>query len=180
MSVIAGIGRLAIFRAEGFAAFTATPQALLNSLAPLVALPIVTALVQIVNGQLVGAGTSVLGAVVALLTPLIVTEAMARLWRVGDRWLRFAVAYCWCQLAFSLVALALRAAQPVFLLLVFYGVALHWFLARHGLGLSRGRATVLVLAADMVTGLLYLGPQLLALPPGAFQHGALTNGVPLQ
>jgi hypothetical protein len=32
---------LALFRAEGFADFTATPQALFNSLAPLVALPIV-------------------------------------------------------------------------------------------------------------------------------------------
>ena len=176
MSVLTGIGRLALFRADGFAAFTATPQALLNSLAPLVALPIVTAFAQIANGQLIGAATGVLGTIVALLTPLIVTEALARLWHARDRWLRFAVAYCWCQLAFSLAALALRLAVPVFSLLVFYGVALHWFLARYGLGLSRGRATLLVVTADLVTGLLFLGPQLLALPPGAFENGAFQPG----
>ncbi len=169
MSVLSGIGRLALFRAEGFADFTATPQALFNSLAPLVALPIVTALAQIANGHAAGAATTLLGTIVALLTPLVVTEALARAFGAGERWLRFAVAYCWCQLAFSVVVVVFGGVTTLLTFLVFYGVALHWFLARQGLGLSRGRATLMVILTDLATGVLFLGPQLLALPAGAFQ-----------
>jgi hypothetical protein len=45
--------------------------------------------------------------------------------------------------------------------LIFYGIALHWFIARRGLDLSRGRAALLVLAADLLTGFLVVVPRLL-------------------
>jgi hypothetical protein len=162
MSILRGVVRLAMFRADGFEEFTPTPQSLLNALAPLLAFPLVTAVAQAMHGNVVAALTAMLGTVVALLTPLLVTQALAQRWGSGALWLRFAVGYCWVQLGFSVAALLLIGILPVFALLVFYGVALHWFLARAGLDLSRGRAALLIVVADMLTGALYLGPQILA------------------
>jgi hypothetical protein len=45
---------------------------------------------------------------------------------------------------------------------VCYGLALHWFLARRGLDVSRGQATLLVLVADLLTGFFVIGPRVLA------------------
>jgi len=45
--------------------------------------------------------------------------------------------------------------------LVGYGLALHYFLARHGLGLSIGQSVMCVAAMNLGTGLLVLGPRLL-------------------
>jgi hypothetical protein len=50
---------------------------------------------------------------------------------------------------------------------VTYGLWLHWFLARHGLGLSRLRAAVMVFGVNIVTVLIVLGPRLLALIDGS-------------
>ena len=53
-----------------------------------------------------------------------------------------------------------------------YALWLHWFLARHGLGLSPGRAAMLVVGVNLATILLVLGPRLLLLGFG----GSLANG----
>ena len=50
--------------------------------------------------------------------------------------------------------------------LVGYGLWLHWFLARHGLGLSGLRAVVMVLGVNLATVALVLGPRMLALALG--------------
>ena len=47
--------------------------------------------------------------------------------------------------------------------LVRYGLWLHWFLARHGLGLSRFRAAVLVLGINLGDGAIVIGPRFLTL-----------------
>ncbi len=44
-----------------------------------------------------------------------------------------------------------------------YALWLHWFLARHGLALSRFRAALLVVVVNLGTALLVLAPRLLAL-----------------
>jgi hypothetical protein len=55
--------------------------------------------------------------------------------------------------------MAVLAAAGVVLV---YGLSLHWFLARRALGLGAGRAVLLVLAMNLGTGLLAIGPRLLA------------------
>ena len=50
--------------------------------------------------------------------------------------------------------------------LVGYGLWLHWFVARHGLGLSGLRAAVMVLGVNLATVVLVLGPRMLALAFG--------------
>ncbi len=178
MSIVVGIARLARFRPDGFAAFSATRQALFNSMAPLLAFPLVGGLIQLTQGDVAAAMSGMLLTIVALLTPLVVTEFFARRWGVQDRWLRFVVASNWCQWALPVLLLGTmtglwllaRLGVPAgegavgggIVCVMVYGIALHWFLARSGLGLSRGRAALLVLAADFSTGLLILGPKLLA------------------
>jgi hypothetical protein len=178
MSILTGILRLARFKPDGFVAFSATPQALLNSLAPLVAFPLVGGLSELAQGHMVTALSDFLATLVALLTPLVVTEFLSRKWGCGDRWLRFAVASNWCQWALPLAVVVMALALwllarlgvslgsgivgACIIALMGYGIALHWFLARFGLGVSRGRATLLVLAADLTTGILVLAPRLLA------------------
>jgi hypothetical protein len=178
MSIFSGIKRLAGFKADGFAAFTPTSQSLLNSLAPLIAFPLVGGLGQLSEGNVATALSDLLATAVALLTPLVVSEFLATRWGSGGRWLRFAVASNWCQwilpvgvivivIAFWILAqvgLALGSGVvgAAIIALICYGVALHWFLARWGLGLSRGRATLMVLAADLSTGALVMLPRVLA------------------
>ena len=107
---------------------------------------------------------------------------VARRWGREAAWLRFATAFNWCQWAIpvfgSLLLLALGVlvgAGPAALGARkrrvagagCYGLWLHWFLARHGLGLSRLRAAVLVLGVNLATVLIVMGPRMLALRPAA-------------
>ena len=52
-----------------------------------------------------------------------------------------------------------------------YGLWLHWFVARHGLGLSGLRAVVMVLAVNLATVVLLQGPRVLALALGGAELG---------
>jgi hypothetical protein len=178
MKIVVGVARLARFRADGLEAFAPTTQALLNSLAPLVAFPLVGGLLEVGQGQFLAAITDLLATIVALLTPIVVTEALARRWGVGAKWPRFAVASNWCQWVLPMLLMAMLVAlwllahlgMPITTSVVgacvigvlVYGFMLHWFLARAALGLSRGRAALMVLVADLLTCALVLGPRLLA------------------
>ncbi len=176
MSVLRGMFRLATFRTEGFAEFSDTRQAFLNSLAPLLAFPIVGTALMVLTGTGGGAFGDLLGTIVALLTPAVVSHALAVRWGREAAWLRYAIAFNWCQWAVPLAAMALVVVAGVLvniglpirtitmLLLVgllSYGLGLYWFLARHGLGLSSGRAVLLVVLVNLATGLLAFGPRLL-------------------
>ena len=92
MSIWGGMARLARFRADGFAAFANTPQAVLNSLAPLLAFPLVGAVIGLSGGQGLAAAVDFLATIVALVAPLVITHAFAARWgRLAD-WPRFAAA----------------------------------------------------------------------------------------
>ena len=176
-SVFRGFVRLARFRPEGFAYFSGTHAAMLNSLAPLLAFPLVGGALLLFRGGGIGAASDLLATVVALLAPLLIAHALAMRWGRGDAWLRYAAAFNWCQWAlpvaavFMLVAMGIimritgmaqNVAAMAFLAgLVGYGLALHYFLARNGLGLSVGRSVACVAAMNLGTGLLVLGPRLL-------------------
>jgi hypothetical protein len=180
-SVLRGFVRLARFQSDGFAYFAGTRTAMLNSLAPLIAFPLVGGGLMLASGGGIGAASDLLATLVALLAPLLIAHALAERWGREAAWLRYAAAFNWCQWAlpiaaiFMLLALGIimritgisqNVAALAFLAgLLIYGLGLHYFLARHGLGLSVGRSVVCVAAMNLGTGLLVLGPRLLTAGP---------------
>jgi hypothetical protein len=175
MGVMNGLLLLARFRPEGFGGFLATPLAFLNSLAPLAALALVFAIRPLLSGSLRALALHVSTALIALLAPAAISHLLARLWDREGPWLRYSVAYNWCHAAVTMLTLpavsgALAGASPALRNamtlattgLLLYWFALAWFLARRGLGISGGRAVLTVLAVHFGTGVLLLGPAMLA------------------
>jgi hypothetical protein len=177
-SIVLGIVRLARGRPDGMQQFGATRDAFLASLAPLIAFPLVGGMLMLLGGGGLNAVSDLLATLCALVAPLVLSFEVARLWRRQQFWLRFATAFNWCQwvipivgsvllLVFGLLAaLGLPRATArigVLLGLLSYALWLHWFLARHGLGLSGPRALLLVLAVNLTTAMLVVGPRVIAL-----------------
>ncbi len=187
-NIVLGMLLLARGKAEGLDQFGYTVQAFLSSLAPLIAVPVVGYLLLAVRGgEPARAGgelaalAELLGTICALLAPAVLSFELAKLWQRQVLWLRYATALNWSQWVIPLLASVLllvgypllASALPNQLALGLVGIAiggyalwLHWFIARHGLSLSRLRAVVLVVAVNIVTGVLVLGPRLLALGTG--------------
>jgi hypothetical protein len=177
-SILRGMMLVARGRAEGIDQFAGTGQGFLASLAPLIAFPLVGTLLLLFDGEGTSAVTNLVATLAVLLAPPVLSYELARLWGRQDRWLRFATAFNWCQWLLPMLAsllllafgLLLQAGLPenaatVALVLAIgcYALWLHWFLARHGLALSRFRAALLVLGVNLGTALLVLAPRLLAL-----------------
>jgi hypothetical protein len=175
-NILLGVVRLATGRADGLAQFGNTTQAFLTSLAPLIAFPLVGTALLIANGGGLPALSDLLATLCALLAPPVLSWWLARLWRREALWLRFATAFNWCQWAIPVMASILlvvlgvlmavglpnRVAGLVAVLgLVSYGLWLHWFLARSGLGLSVSRAVLFVLFVNLATAALVVGPRVL-------------------
>jgi hypothetical protein len=177
-SVLRGIVRIARGRPDGLGEFAATRQGFLASLAPLLAFPLVGTFLLLLNGGGLVAIADLLATVAVLLAPPVLSWEFARLWRQQDHWLRFATAFNWCQWLLPLLAsvllvmagglvnagLSQNAATGLLVLcLGAYGLWLHWFLARHGLALSRFHAALLVAGVNLGTAVLVLAPRLLAM-----------------
>jgi hypothetical protein len=185
-NIVVGVARLATGRPDGLRHFGATREAFLASLAPLIAFPLVGGMLLLLSGDAIRALTNFLATVCALVAPPVLSFEVARLWGREAAWLHFAIAFNWCQWAIPvfgsmlLVALGMLVAlglpQPAAGLiamagLVCYGFWLHWFLARHGLGLSRLRAGVLVVGVNLATVAIVLAPRLLLLATGGIGLG---------
>jgi hypothetical protein len=185
-NILFGIFRVATGRADGLAQFGDTPEAFLGSLAPLVAFPLVGALLMLGEGEGLAALTDLLATVCALLAPAALSFEVARWWGRAGAWTRFAVAFNWCQWAIPILFVLLvglagvltTLGVPTELALIMvvgglggYGLWLHWFLARHGLELSPGRAALLVMGVNLATILLVLGPRLVLLAFGGSVAG---------
>jgi hypothetical protein len=179
--ILLGIFRVATGRPDGLAQFGDTPEAYLGSLAPLVAFPLVGTLLMLTRGGGLAALSDLLATVCALLAPAVVSYQLARRWDRAASWTRFAVAFNWCQWVIPILAVGLVVLAGMLLVLgvpsdagmglvvaslAGYGLWLHWFLARHGLGLGAGRAVLLVVVINLATVGLVLGPQLVALAFG--------------
>ncbi|HTU55249.1 MAG TPA: hypothetical protein VMF62_14890 [Acetobacteraceae bacterium] len=175
-ALVLGIALIARGRAEGFAHFGATPQAFLASLAPLIAFPLVGGLLLALNGEAHAGIVSFLETISVLLAQPVISELIAARWGKGDRWLRYATAFNWCQwiipvlgsLLIVVIGLLITMGMPSgwglpALLggLGGYGLWLQWFLARHGLDLTNLRAFVLVVLVNLGTAALVLVPRLL-------------------
>jgi hypothetical protein len=174
-NVLLGVARLARGRPDGFASFGDTKQAFLASLAPLIAFPLVGGGLLLVEGDGLPALTDMLATFCALLAPPVVSWRLARFWGREALWLRFATAFNWCQWTIPALAALLLLALGILMALglpnsvagamallgmVGYGIWLHWFLARRGLDLSAGRAVLFVLAVNLVTVAVIIGPRI--------------------
>lgn len=184
--ILLGILRLATGHADGLTQFGDTPEAFLASLAPLIAFPLVGGVLMLLQGGGANALSDLLATVCALLAPPVLSYEAARLWGRTARWIRFAVAFNWCQWAIPVVAFVMTALAGLLSAaglprlagvgvvvagVAAYGLWLAWFLARHGLGLGNRQAVLLVIAVNFVTVFLILGPQLLALALGGVTGG---------
>jgi len=177
LNPLLGIWQLARGRAQGMARFGSTTQAFLASLAPLIAFPLVGAVIVLMREGALAAFLLFTVTLIAQLAPPVLSHALAAWWGREQQWLHYATAYNWCYWAlpvvlvllmtlFGVVATAtgmpeMLAAQAVVVLLAAYSLWLHWFLARHGLGLSRGRAALLVVIVNAGTLALAFGPRFL-------------------
>jgi hypothetical protein len=181
-----GIARLARFRADGLEQFGHTPPAFLNSLAPLLAFPLVSGAMVLLGGAGRDALANVLVSVIALLAPAVISYYFAVVWQREALWLRYAIAFNWCEAAVTLAAVLLlllpsaamaddRMVRTVVLsavvVLLGYWLVLHGFMARHGLRVSVPRAVLLVIVVNIGTGLLVKGPWLLASLIGFMRGG---------
>jgi hypothetical protein len=177
-NVLLGIVRLARFDPSGFDQFTDSVPAFLSSLAPLVAFPLVGSVLWLLTGGGTDSVAELLATLCALLAPAVLSHLFATAWQREAAWLRYAVAFNWCQWALPIAAVLLllmlaglmtiglpsQAAGTVAVIgLVLYALSLNWFLARHGLRLSRLRAAVLVIGVNLGTAAVILVPRLLAM-----------------
>ncbi len=175
-SIIVGIVRIACGRADGIGCFGSSAQGFLSSLAPLVAFPLVGAALGAFSEGPRRALTGFAMTLCALLTPAVVSFELARFWKRADAWLRFAIAFNWCEWILPVLAclimvplsvaisfgLSEDSASLVLLgCLGLYGLWLHWFLARNALALSRKRATAMVLLVNLSTVVVVMGPRFL-------------------
>lgn len=176
LDTIIGVARVARGKASGMARFGGTTQSFLSSLAPLIAFPLAGAAVLLMRDGPLAAFGLFSATLVAQLAPPVLSHAVAARWGRERQWLHYATAYNWCYWAIPFVAVILMAAlgtamqhgmaaeaavQAFFLALGFYSLWLHWFLARHGLDLSRWRAAGLVALVNGGTLALAFGPRLL-------------------
>jgi hypothetical protein len=173
-NVALGILLLARGRADGLAQFDATPRAVLQALAPLAAMMIVSLGLAIVSRAPTALQSYLLAGAVGLLSQLVLSYEVARRWGRGAEWYRFAAAFCWCQWAAPVAMLALILIMSVMLAagvgedtaavagligLLGYGLWLHWFLAWRALELSKWRALALVLIVNAATLVLINLPE---------------------
>lgn len=173
--IAGGMMRLALFRAEGMAGFADTTQGFLNSFAPMLALTLVGGFLVATGGEPGLALESVGSTIVAMLAQPVVSHFLAVRWGREGPWLRYATAVNWCQWAPILAILVLMplvqiaigvgfapemVALGLIVVLVAYALALSWFLARVGLGVSRLRALVLVVIVHAVLAVIVEGPLL--------------------
>jgi len=171
-TVARGLWRLARGHADGLDRFNATVAGFLVSLLPLLLLALLMA-----AGGAPDAPRGLAVAVVGLLAPPVLSHALAARWGREREWLRYAVAVNWCQWALPmLVAVLLLVVQAAtgdsgqvllamrlaLLAVIGYWLWLNWFIARHALNLSRGRAALLVFLVSLGSGALVLIPQRLA------------------
>ena len=173
---IVGVARVATGRADGLTRFGGTVQSFLTSLAPLIAFPLAGALIELVRDGVIEALSLILVTLIAQLAPPVISHALAVRWARGPAWLHYATAYNWCYWALPVVAAILMVlfgiatgaglpgttgAKGVVFGLGAYSLWLHWFLARHALGLPRGRAALLVVLVNAGTLILAVAPALL-------------------
>ncbi len=177
MNILKGIFELATGRAGGIERFGTAPRDLKVSLYVLMTVPVISALVMAARRGMGAALGILLLLASALMAPAVISHVLARFWGREEFWLRFATAFNWSRMAvvtvftimLALTALLIQAGVPdnsaaelMVAAISFYSLWLEWFVARHGLRISAGRAIVAVLAMNGGTFLLLAIPSLIS------------------
>jgi hypothetical protein len=172
-----GLLLLAVGRRRGFEQFGGSVQSFLSSLAPLIAFPLVGGGLLISMGGVRLGLTVLLASVCDVLIAPVVADVFCGWWRRRAAWARYATVIGWSQWLQGAVAGLLLAggslAQAtgvsadaarlgVAAALFAYVAWLNWFIARHALGLSRGRAALLAAAVIVMQAAVVQGPASLA------------------
>jgi hypothetical protein len=171
-----GVARLARFRADGLALFDASPSGLLAALTPWFAFALVGFLLVLARDSAGAALGELLGTTVALLTPPVLSHALARRFGREEPWLRYAVAFTWAQWVMPPALLVASLGSGILLAaglpddvaemlgalaLLAYALALHGFIARHALALSPWRTAAFVAIVNVGTGIAFTVPVLI-------------------
>lgn len=174
-SILRGILLLGRGRAIGMAEFGDNADALTASLAPLIAFPLVGAVLIAMSGQPGLAAIAFLSRLCGVLILPVMTQAYAKLTGREAFWLATATALnwsFWILIPMLLVAAFIgallvtaglsevRAEAAVIVLLAAYMLWLHWFIVRTGLRFSGWLAAGLVVASNLAIGALTFGPDL--------------------
>jgi hypothetical protein len=176
-SNLKGMALIARGRPEGLNCFRDTREAFLFSLAPGFGFIIAAVADLLAQGQGAMAIGQILAPLCALLAPSVLSYELARFWGRDAFWYRFIVAFNWCQwlippLGLLLLVILTFAQQAgltgqvgirlVLVCVSAYALWLNWFLARHGLALTRGRAAMLVAGITLGNALVVFAPSVLA------------------
>jgi hypothetical protein len=173
-SVGLGLILLAAGRRRALDQFGGSVQAVLASLAPLIAFPLVAAALLVIAHRPRLAATFLLAALCDVLLAPVIADAFCGLWNRRPAWGRYVTVTNWAQwlVGFVSIALLLAAgalpagiARPELLWAIavrLYEAWLQYFLARNALGLSRGRAVLLTLAIVAAQTAVQLGPNAIA------------------
>ncbi len=177
-----GLRRLAVGDATYLDCFGAGNAAYLASLAPLLALPLVSGLLLFIDGKFVQGAIALVAAACNVLAPPVIAHAFCKAWDREAPWARFATVLNWSRwlligqlllvlmLVGAMDGLAGGALAAVPLLgFAAYAFWLNIFLARTALSLSLGRAIVLTLTIGIGTAAVSLlpgFPEFVAASPG--------------
>lgn len=177
--ILSGIGKLALGKAKGIEEFSASPEGFTASLAPLIAFPLVGAMVTGLSGHWKIAIIGLLSRLCAILVLPVITYEFSRLFNRKGQWLRTATALNWCfwlvlpavlvaaVLGSVAVQLGLSMARIEVAVLGIVGLYLlwnRWFILKSGLKISGWRALVILLAGLVITALISLLPLIAGLP----------------
>jgi hypothetical protein len=176
LSNLRGMALIARGRPEGLNCFRDTREAFFFSLAPGLGFILAGVINALAEGETTTVFVKILAPICALLAPSVLSYELARLWGRHGFWYRFIVAFNWCQWLIPPLGLLLLAVltiaqtmgiagqdgiRIVLVAVSFYALWLNWFLARHGLALSRGRAALLVAIVTLGNALIVFGPGVL-------------------
>jgi hypothetical protein len=171
--ILRGLFLLARGQKSGIKEFDPSMDAFTASLAPLIAFPLVGAVVSIVGGGWQLGIIGFLSRLCAVLALPVITHAFAK--RLGREalWLRTATALDW---SFWMILPLLFVAAFAGAILVECGISMqsaeffamgliggyllwyHWIIVRAGLGLTRMQAVVLVAVSSAAIGVCTVGP----------------------
>jgi hypothetical protein len=168
-----GLLLLGIGQARGLAQFGADPDSYLGSLAPLLALQIVMALLFMLKAGFSLALLFFLIVVCNLLAPPVIGHVFCSAWDRRASWPLYANVLNWsvwlmvgvllvllpaASMSLSVGLSPTAAASLVLGAISLYVLWFHWFLARHALGLSRARALLVMAGVVFGTGVLVQTP----------------------
>ncbi|MFT8778062.1 MAG: hypothetical protein ABF893_15625, partial [Gluconacetobacter liquefaciens] len=148
-------------RRDGMNCFGNTPDAVLAALAPRVALWLVGGVLTLAQAPTMLSGAKIVFSLCLVLTPVVLTHQLARLWGREALWPRYMAAALWCDWLVLFVMLAAvavvaglmpaavgvtRSALLLNGIIFAYNLWLTWFVARAGLALGVWRALMVVMA----------------------------------